>query len=146
VRHGVGFSFEQSGDGRRQGLELRQDQGAPLDRVDLPEDRYTVCALIWDDRKGQREATLERGLVISQDLERRWRVPMTSIDFGGNLDDPRTRQSLLYGDQRKSGQSLPTLHHLRTYHCVGVSDVGFFRFHQSGPYQSSNFSLPDIQQ
>ncbi|MBW3623928.1 MAG: hypothetical protein KY468_11025, partial [Armatimonadetes bacterium] len=57
------------------------DSGPGNIEVRIPEGRYTVRALIFDD-KGSREVTLERNLDLSKDQERAWKAPTTAIDFG----------------------------------------------------------------
>lgn len=49
--------------------------------IRLPVDRYTVRALVFDDR-GSREVTLDRKLDLSTDQSRSWKAPTTAIDFG----------------------------------------------------------------
>jgi hypothetical protein len=50
--------------------------------VRLPVGHYRVKAMVWDDREGQKEVTLERNLNMASDQKKKWEAPTTAIDFG----------------------------------------------------------------
>jgi hypothetical protein len=50
--------------------------------VRLPAGSYKVKAMVWDDRAGQKEVTLERDLNMTLDQQKKWKAPVTTIDYG----------------------------------------------------------------